>query len=42
MIYYFQYSDGTRKEHYFSTERAASWFAYNEGDHLIRWGIKIH
>ena len=35
--YKFTYSDKTTRVRYFNTEKEASWFAYNEGDHLIKY-----
>jgi hypothetical protein len=36
--YYFRYSDGMIFEKEFESYHEASWFAFNEGDHLMDWG----
>jgi hypothetical protein len=36
--YFFRYSDGKTLHKDFSSLREASWFAHNEGDHLMDWG----
>jgi quinol monooxygenase YgiN len=37
-LYYFQYSDKKLSYRMFDNYKDASWFAHNEGDHLIKWG----
>ncbi len=37
--YKFTYSDGLIKFYNFRTKKEASWFAYNEGDHLIKYEL---
>jgi hypothetical protein len=37
-LYYFRYSDGKITQRLFDSHKDASWFAHNEGDHLIEWG----
>ena len=35
-LYRFTYSDGLSVLRTFTSEKEASWFAYNEGDHLLK------
>ena len=38
MKYYFRYSDDNITILNFDDEHEASWYAHNEGDHLMEWG----
>ena len=38
-LYRFTYSDGLTVLRTFISEKEASWFAYNEGDHLLRFDL---